>query len=55
MLSKLIFKAAGIILEMIKSKKMSGRAVLLAGPPGTGKVFNHVLSNYFFHFYLILK
>ena len=23
---------------MIKSKKMAGRAVLLAGPPGTGKV-----------------
>lgn len=30
-------EAAGIILEMIRSKKMSGRAVLLAGPPGTGK------------------
>lgn len=24
-------------MELIKSKKMSGRAVLLAGPPGTGK------------------
>ena len=23
---------------MIKAKKMAGRAVLLAGPPGTGKV-----------------
>jgi len=23
---------------MIRSKKMAGRAVLLAGPPGTGKV-----------------
>lgn len=23
--------------ELIKSKKMAGRAVLLAGPPGTGK------------------
>ncbi|ESO05157.1 hypothetical protein HELRODRAFT_191387 [Helobdella robusta] len=30
-------EAAGIVLEMIRSKKMSGRAVLLAGPPGTGK------------------
>jgi len=30
-------EAAGIVVEMIKSKKMSGRAVLLAGPPGTGK------------------
>lgn len=30
-------QAAGIIVELIKSKKMAGRAVLLAGPPGTGK------------------
>ncbi len=31
------FQAAGIVVEMIRSKKMSGRAILLAGPPGTGK------------------
>ncbi|KAL3268392.1 hypothetical protein HHI36_007508 [Cryptolaemus montrouzieri] len=30
-------EAAGIVVDMIKSKKMAGRAVLLAGPPGTGK------------------
>lgn len=30
-------EAAGIVVEMIRSKKMAGRAVLLAGPPGTGK------------------
>ncbi|KAK2184872.1 hypothetical protein NP493_249g00021 [Ridgeia piscesae] len=30
-------EAAGIVTDMIKSKKMAGRAVLLAGPPGTGK------------------
>ncbi|VDK68930.1 unnamed protein product [Anisakis simplex] len=30
-------EAAGIIVEMIRSKKMSGRAILLAGPMGTGK------------------
>ena len=24
-------------MELIQSKKMAGRAVLLAGPPGTGK------------------
>uniref|UniRef100_A0ACB8EIF0 RuvB-like protein 1 n=1 Tax=Sphaerodactylus townsendi TaxID=933632 RepID=A0ACB8EIF0_9SAUR len=30
-------EACGIIVELIKSKKMAGRAVLLAGPPGTGK------------------
>ena len=30
-------EAAGIIVEMIKQGKMAGRAILLAGPPGTGK------------------
>ncbi|KAJ8370554.1 hypothetical protein SKAU_G00105820 [Synaphobranchus kaupii] len=30
-------EACGIIVELIRSKKMAGRAVLLAGPPGTGK------------------
>ncbi len=30
-------EAVGIVVDMIKSKKMAGRAVLLAGPPGTGK------------------
>ena len=30
-------EAAGIILELIQQKKMAGRALLLAGPPGTGK------------------
>ena len=30
-------KAAGIILQMIKEGKIAGRAVLLAGQPGTGK------------------
>lgn len=30
-------EAAGLIVDMIRSKKMAGRAVLLAGPPGTGK------------------
>lgn len=30
-------EAAGIVVEMIKKGKMAGRAVLLAGPPGTGK------------------
>jgi DNA replication protein DnaC len=31
------FQAAGIVVDLIKSKKMAGRALLLAGPPGTGK------------------
>jgi RuvB-like protein 1 (pontin 52) len=30
-------QACGIVVDLIKSKKMSGRAVLLAGGPGTGK------------------
>uniref|UniRef100_A0A0C9S439 RuvB-like helicase n=1 Tax=Wollemia nobilis TaxID=56998 RepID=A0A0C9S439_9CONI len=30
-------KAAGVILEMIREGKIAGRAVLLAGQPGTGK------------------
>jgi RuvB-like protein 1 (pontin 52) len=30
-------EAAGIIVELIKSQKMAGRAVLLAGAPGSGK------------------
>ena len=30
-------KAAGVVTKMVKSGDMAGRAVLLAGPPGTGK------------------
>jgi len=30
-------KASGVVLEMIKEGKIAGRAVLIAGPPGTGK------------------
>ncbi|CCW60743.1 unnamed protein product [Phytomonas sp. EM1] len=30
-------EAAGIVVELIRSKKMAGRALLFAGPPGTGK------------------
>jgi RuvB-like protein 1 (pontin 52) len=30
-------EAAGVVVDMIRSKKMAGRAVLFAGPPGTGK------------------
>jgi RuvB-like protein 1 (pontin 52) len=26
-----------VVVELIKQKKMAGRALLLAGPPGTGK------------------
>lgn len=30
-------EACGLVVDLIKAKKMSGRAVLLAGGPGTGK------------------
>jgi len=30
-------QAAGILVEMIKTKKMAGKAALFAGPPGSGK------------------
>ncbi|KAK2709815.1 hypothetical protein QYM36_013480, partial [Artemia franciscana] len=30
-------KAAGLVLEMVKEGKIAGRAVLIAGQPGTGK------------------
>ena len=30
-------EAAGLIVDLVKARKMSGRAVLLAGPSGTGK------------------
>ena len=36
--SSLAQKAASIVVDLIKTKKMAGRAVLFAGPPGTGKV-----------------
>jgi RuvB-like protein 2 len=30
-------KAAAVILQMVKDGKIAGRAVLIAGPPSTGK------------------
>lgn len=30
-------RAAGIVLEMVKDGKIAGRAVMIAGQPGTGK------------------
>ncbi len=30
-------EAAGVVVDMIKSKKMAGKALLFAGAPGTGK------------------
>lgn len=31
------FKACGLILSLIQTRRFSGRALLLAGAPGTGK------------------
>ena len=42
-------RAAGVVLEMIKEGKIAGRAVLIAGQPGTGtklNSFDHLLSFY---------
>lgn len=36
----ILLQAAGLIVDMVRTKRMAGRAVLLAGPPGTGKVRN---------------
>ncbi|KAI2807407.1 hypothetical protein RDWZM_004970 [Blomia tropicalis] len=30
-------QAAGVVVELIKMKKMAGRAILMVGPPGSGK------------------
>merc|ERR1719162_574536 len=30
-------EACGVVVDLIRTKKMAGRALLLAGPPGTGK------------------
>ena len=30
-------EAGGLVVDMIRQKKMAGKALLLAGPPGTGK------------------
>ncbi len=30
-------EACGLVVDLIKSKKMAGRALLMAGAPGTGK------------------
>lgn len=30
-------EAAGLVVDLIRSRKMAGRALLLAGAPGTGK------------------
>ena len=30
-------EAAGLVVDMIRQKKTAGRALLLAGPPATGK------------------
>eukprot|EP00961_Rhodomonas_salina_P076794 1030734-Rhodomonas_salina.1 len=38
--------AAGIAVDLIKAKKMAGRAVLFAGAPGTGKTAIALVSSW---------
>lgn len=37
LLTRMCLQACGVVVDLIKAKKMAGRAVLLAGGPGTGK------------------
>lgn len=37
MVKKRARKAAGVVLQIIKNGKIAGRAILIAGPPGSGK------------------
>ena len=39
-----LFQACGIVVDLIKSKKMAGRALLLAGAPGTGMTAKNLSS-----------
>lgn len=34
-------EAAAVVVQLVKQKRMAGRGVLFAGPPGTGKVRAH--------------
>ena len=44
-------EAAGLVVDLIKSKRMAGRAILMAGPPGKFKHFNHANLK-LTHFYI---
>jgi hypothetical protein len=39
-------KAAGVVLEMIKEGKIAGRAVLIAGQPGTGIEISYTFTKF---------
>ena len=46
-------EAAGLVVRMIKEGKLSGKCIILAGPPGTGKtaIFSrHMHNNSKLHF-----
>lgn len=45
-------RAAGLILEMIKDGQIAGRAVLIAGQPGTGKTA--IAMGEFLHVFFIM-
>ncbi len=46
-------RAAGLILEMIKDGQIAGRAVLIAGQPGTGKTA--IAMGEFLHIFIMIN
>ena len=42
-------KAAGVIIKMVQESKIAGRAILMAGPPSTGKTAIAMGPLSFFH------
>lgn len=54
-------EAAGLVVDMIRQKKMAGRALLLAGPPSTGKtalalgIAQELGSKVKVHFFMIFR
>jgi len=44
-------EAAGIIVELIKTKKMAGKALLFAGGPGIYNISHYIYFIYFLSFF----
>ncbi len=48
-------EAAAVVVEMIKSKKMAGKALLMAGAPGTGNELSQEETQHSFLFLTIIS